>query len=71
MFMGEPISSQVIAASIIILCAAALGLAIDWLMNVELGMGWTLLLLLLTAAGIVLRLALGLLVAIVSIFKTE
>ena len=71
MFLGEPISSQVIAASIIIVCGTAIGLVIDWLMNVDLGPGWTLLLLLIAAAGFVLRLAAGLLAAIVSIFKAE
>ena len=71
MAQKEPIEDKVIAVLIAGVFGVTLGLAIDWLMNVELGVGWTLLLLLFAAAGIVLRLALGLLAAIVSIFKPE
>ena len=66
-FGAEPIGQQVIGSLIAI--AIAIAIAIDWLMN--LGAGWTFLLMLLAAAGIVLRIAVGLLAAIVSIFKPE
>ena len=67
----ERIDVQVIGSLIFLGIGLAIGLAIDWLMSIELGVGWTLLLLLVAAAGLVLRLALGLLAAIVSIFRPE
>ena len=71
LFGEEPIGPQVGGSLIAIAIAIAAAIAIDWLMTVELGVGWTLLLLLFIATTGVLRLALGLLAAIVSIFRPE
>ena len=71
LFGEEPIGPQVCGSLIAIAIAIAAAIAIDWLMTVELGVGWTLLLLLFVALAGVLRLALGLLAAIVSIFRPE